>query len=41
MARGKTGLLTWNDYGRLNAEPLQGRLLYFVRPATWWEMFEN
>jgi hypothetical protein len=37
----KTGLLTENDCGRLNTEPLRGRLLYFVRPATWWELFKE
>lgn len=37
----KTGLLTRNDCGRLDVEPLKGRLLYFVRPASWWELFKN
>jgi hypothetical protein len=37
----KTGLLTQNNCGRINAEPLRGKLLYFVRPATWWELFKN
>jgi hypothetical protein len=37
----KTGLLTRNTCGRINAEPLRGRLSYFVRPATWWELFKN
>ncbi len=37
----KEGLLTKNDCGHLNAEPLRGKLLYFVRPAKWWELFKN
>ena len=37
----KAGLLTRNDCGHINAEPLRGRLLYFVRRATWWELFKN
>jgi hypothetical protein len=37
----KTGLLTQNNCGRTNAEPLRGRLEYFARPATWWELFKN
>lgn len=37
----KHGLLTKNDCGHLNAEPLRGKLLYFVRPATGWELFKN
>jgi len=37
----KEGLLTKNNCGHLNAEPLRGKLLYFVRPAKWWELFKN
>jgi hypothetical protein len=37
----KTGLITRNNCGRIAAEPLRGRLSYFVRPATWWELFKN
>ena len=37
----KTGLITRNNCGRINAEPLHGRLSYFVRRATWWELFKN
>ena len=37
----KHGLLSKNDCGTLNSEPLRGRLLYFVRPATLWELFKN
>ena len=37
----KTGLVTENDCGRSDAEPLRGRLSYFVRPATGWELFNN
>ena len=37
----KTGLLTQNNCSHANAEPLRGRLLYFARHATWWELFRN
>jgi len=37
----KSGLLTQNDCGHGHYEPLRGRLLYFVRPARWWELFKN
>ena len=37
----KTGLLTENNCGHVNAEPLRGKLIYFVRPAGWWELFKN
>jgi hypothetical protein len=37
----KIGLLTQNNCGHGNYEPLPGRLLYFVRRATWWELFKN
>lgn len=37
----RAGLVTRNDCGRANAEPLRGRLLYFARPASWWELFKN
>jgi hypothetical protein len=37
----KTGLLTQNNCGRINSEPFRGRLLYFGRHATWWELLKN
>jgi hypothetical protein len=37
----ENGLLTKDDCGHLNAEPLRGRLLYFVKPASGWELFKN
>lgn len=37
----ENGLLTKNNCGRINAEPLRGKLKFFVRPATWWELFKN
>jgi hypothetical protein len=37
----KNGWVTNNSCGHLNREPLRGKLLYFVRPATWWELFKN
>lgn len=37
----RTGLLTANDCGRLSTEPIRGRLSYFVKPASWWELFKN
>jgi hypothetical protein len=37
----KDGLLTKNDCSHISAEPLRGKLLYFVRPATGWELFKN
>jgi len=37
----KTGLLTRNDCGNLNTEPLRGRLVYFVKPASGWQLFRN
>ncbi len=37
----KSGLLTQNNCGRGNYEPLRGRLLYFARRLTFWEMFRN
>lgn len=36
-----TGVLTRNNCGHLNPEPLRGRLLYFVRPVSGWELFKN
>jgi hypothetical protein len=36
-----TGLLTQNDCGHRHYEPLRGKLLYFVRRATLWELFKN
>ena len=35
------GLVPRNTCGHLNTEPAGGRLLYFVRPASWWELFRN
>lgn len=37
----KTDLVTENHCGRSDAEPLRGRLLYYVRPATEWQLFKN
>ncbi len=37
----RAGLVTRNNCGRTKAEPLPGRLLYFARPASWWELFKN
>ncbi len=37
----KGGMLTENDCGHLNEEPLRGKLQYFVRPATGWQLFKN
>ena len=36
----KNGLLTRNNCGKGNYEPLRGKLLYFGRRASWWEMFK-
>lgn len=33
----KSGLLTQNNCGLGNYEPLRGRLSYFARRASWWE----
>jgi hypothetical protein len=35
----KNGLVTLNNCGRFNPEPLRGRLVYIVRPATFAEMW--
>lgn len=37
----QTGLVTLNDCGHEKAEPTRGRLIYFARPAGWWELFKN
>jgi hypothetical protein len=37
----RTGIVTSNNCGRMKVEPASGRLTYFVRPATWWELFKN
>lgn len=37
----KNGLVTRNDCGHLDSEPLRGRLLYFVRPMTWREWLKD
>jgi hypothetical protein len=37
----KTGIRAENNCGHSDREPLRGRLLYFVRPASWWELFKN
>ena len=34
-----SGVVTLNDCGRSSVEPIRGRLTYFVRPATWLELF--
>ncbi len=36
-----TGIVTRNDCGHFNPGPSHGRLIYIVRPATWWELFKN
>jgi hypothetical protein len=36
-----TGLRTENNCGAYNPEPVPGRLIYIVRPATFWELFRN
>lgn len=36
-----TGLVTPNNCGHEKAEPMRGRLIYFARPARWWELFKN
>jgi hypothetical protein len=35
----KTGLLTQNDCGHGNYESQRGKLFYFARRATWWELW--
>lgn len=35
------GLLTKNECGNMVFEARQGRLIYFVRPASWWELFKG
>jgi hypothetical protein len=37
----KTGLLTKNNCGRMNTEPIRGMLLYFVRRLHWWEWLKD
>jgi hypothetical protein len=37
----KNGIVTRNDCGKFNPEPVRGQLLYLVRPATWLELFRN
>jgi hypothetical protein len=37
----QAGLVTPNDCGRQEAEPIRGKLIYFARPASWWELFKN
>jgi hypothetical protein len=37
----KTGIVTRNDCGHSKPKPSRGRLIYVVRPATWWELFKN
>jgi hypothetical protein len=37
----KAGILTQNNCGHSTAEARRGRLVYFVRPATGWELFKN
>lgn len=35
------GIVTRNNCGEFNPEPLRGQLVYFARPATWLELFRN
>lgn len=37
----RAGVLTTNDCGHLGTEPIRGRLSYFVKPASWWQLFKN
>ena len=37
----QTGVLTPDDCGHLNSEPLRGKLLLFVRKATLWELLKE
>jgi hypothetical protein len=37
----QTGLVTPNGCGHEKAEPISRRLIYFARPASWWELFKN
>ncbi len=37
----KNGMVTKNTCGHLNVETIRGRLLYFVRPIHWWELFKQ
>ena len=36
-----TGLRTKNNCSAYNPEPVPGRRIYIVRPATFWELFRN
>lgn len=36
-----SGIVTLNNCGRVSPEPIRGRLIYLVRPATWMELFRN
>lgn len=35
------GLVTRNSCDHKKAEPVRGRLIYFARHASWWELFKN
>lgn len=35
------GMVTNNDCGTRTVVPKPGRFTYFVRPATWWDLFKN
>lgn len=37
----RTGIVTPNSCGPARAERVPGRLVYFARPASWWELFRN
>jgi len=37
----QSGVLTKNDCGHSEREPIRGRVVYFVRTAGWWELFRN
>jgi hypothetical protein len=36
-----SGVLTKNNCGRSEREPIRGKVIYFVRTAGWWELFKN
>lgn len=37
----RSGIVSPNTCSGKNAEPLRGHLIYFVVPASWWQMFKN
>lgn len=36
-----SGIVSRNDCSHREVEPLRGRLVYFVVPASWWQQFKN